>query len=333
MNTANNQTPIGNTLSTTNKPSHSPPDNPYMYPDPSLYGKGNQINQNQLRPQDPNQNLDTGYGNSNPNGNYLTGVNSQNVNHPVNTQNIAVQNIEQVSMVDHEKETTPEFEPSNFLDKQTRLGFIKKVFGILAVQLFVTFMVCLIPILSDDFRMFMKEKWYLAIIAGVIAIIFMYVLIYSKVNRKVPANYILLFIFTFCEAYLVAFITTRYDPQTVGLAAGLTTVVVTTLSLYAAFTKRDFTKCGGFLFICLIVLMTGGIMAYFFRNKILNLVVSCLGVIIFGLYLMFDIQLLIGNKKKKLQKDDYILAAMMLYIDIIQIFIYLLQIIGGSGSS
>lgn len=225
------------------------------------------------------------------------------------------------------------FEPiSNLSEKKLRLGFIKKTFGILGTQLLITFLITLIPLVSEDVKTWMHKNWWLVIVSSVLSIIILYVVVYTKAGRKVPLNYILVGLFTIFEAYTVAFLAARFQPETVALAAGLTTILVIALSLYAACTKTDFTKCGGFLLICMVVLITGGVVAFFFRNRILNLILSCLGVLVFGIYLIFDIQLLLGNKKNKFSKDDYILAAMMLYIDIVQMFIYILQIIGGGGN-
>ena len=225
-----------------------------------------------------------------------------------------------------------DFQAADFSDKITRLGFIKKTFALVGIQLLITAIFCAIPLLSEEVRVFMITHWYISIICSVISLIILYAAVYTKLGRKVPINYIMLFAFTIFESYVVAFVGARYEPSTVLLAAGLTTVMVVALSIYAACTKTDFTKCGGFLMICLVVLITGGIVAFFFRNKILNLVLSVVGVIIFGIYLIFDIQLLLGNKKNKFSKDDYVLAALMIYIDIIQIFIYLMQIVGAARS-
>ena len=56
------------------------------------------------------------------------------------------------------------------------------------------------------------------------------------------------------------------------------------------------------------------------------------GLIIFCIYLIYDVQLLIGNSEKKFSEDDYILAAINIYLDIIAIFIRLLEIIGSKNS-
>lgn len=47
-------------------------------------------------------------------------------------------------------------------------------------------------------------------------------------------------------------------------------------------------------------------------------------------FLAYHTQLLIGNRKYSISEDEYVFAALSLYVDIIQIFIFLLQIIGAA---
>ena len=54
------------------------------------------------------------------------------------------------------------------------------------------------------------------------------------------------------------------------------------------------------------------------------------GIVIYGIYLVIDTQLIAGGKKVELSYDDYILGALMLYIDIIGLFIYILSLFGRS---
>lgn len=78
-----------------------------------------------------------------------------------------------------------------------------------------------------------------------------------------------------------------------------------------------------------------GIWFLFFRNEIAYLAYLILGAIIFGIYLVFsyifmqiyDIQIIVGDKQLSLRVDDYILGAMMLYVDIIKLFIRILKIL------
>jgi len=48
-----------------------------------------------------------------------------------------------------------------------------------------------------------------------------------------------------------------------------------------------------------------------------------LGVVIFGLYLVLDTQMIVGGRRMELRIDEYLLAALLLYIDVIQIFMSL----------
>lgn len=108
------------------------------------------------------------------------------------------------------------------------------------------------------------------------------------------------------------------------MAGALTFTVTVALTLYAFYTKTDFTTCGGFLFVCVLVLIVGGILAAIIRNEWLGLGLSILGTIVFGLYLIMDTQMIIGKNQNMFSIDDYIMAAMNLYLDIINLFLYIL---------
>lgn len=51
------------------------------------------------------------------------------------------------------------------------------------------------------------------------------------------------------------------------MAAGLTAVMVTALTIYAFYTKSDYTECGAVLFIAVAVLLVGGIVSIFVKNR------------------------------------------------------------------
>uniref|UniRef100_A0A7S3FUC0 Uncharacterized protein n=1 Tax=Strombidium rassoulzadegani TaxID=1082188 RepID=A0A7S3FUC0_9SPIT len=75
------------------------------------------------------------------------------------------------------------------------------------------------------------------------------------------------------------------------------------------------------------------IVGFFIKAKLLTIVYSCLGLVFYSLFLIIDTMMIIGGKSMTDQKcdlDDYIVGAMMLYIDIIMIFVYLLKLLGSS---
>ena len=111
---------------------------------------------------------------------------------------------------------------SKDLAKNSRMGFIKKVFGIVAVMFTCTAGFVVIPVYSMTMREFCHTTWGIVILVLCIlnSLVLMYALgCYNAVARKVPLNYILLGLFTLCQSYCVAFITAYYTPESVLFAA------------------------------------------------------------------------------------------------------------------
>jgi FtsH-binding integral membrane protein len=115
------------------------------------------------------------------------------------------------------------------------------------------------------------------------------------------------------------------------IAVGICTGVCLALTIFAMQTKWDFTACGGILFVCVIILFIFGIVAICIPGKTMSLVYASLGALLFSVYLVFDTQLMLGGKHKySISPEEYIFAALNLYLDIINIFLYILALVGGS---
>lgn len=67
------------------------------------------------------------------------------------------------------------------------------------------------------------------------------------------------------------------------------------------------------------------------KTKTLTLVYASLGALLFSVYLIYDTQLMLGGKHKyTISPEEYVFAALNLYLDIINIFVYILTIIGAA---
>ncbi len=74
----------------------------------------------------------------------------------------------------------------------------------------------------------------------------------------------------------------------------MTAALVIALTLYAVFTKHDFTVCGGTLAVFGGVFIAFAFISMFF-GPTFHLVICCVGVFLFGLYLIFDTQYIVGG--------------------------------------
>ncbi|RYG43956.1 hypothetical protein EON67_12300 [archaeon] len=212
-----------------------------------------------------------------------------------------------------------------------RMGFIRKVYGILSVQLLVTFGIVLVFSLVDSVKRHVQNNpgmLYAAI--GVTLATIIALTCCRGVARKVPGNYICLFVFTLAEAYLLGTIASYYTTTSVAWALGATVLLTLALTAFAWQTRIDFTTMSGSLFVILIAFIMFGIWSAIFRSQVLQTLYAALGVIVFGIFLVYDTQLIVGGKHRavSLTSDEYIFAALNLYIDIVQLFLYILRLFG-----
>ncbi|KAG8197869.1 hypothetical protein JTE90_024268 [Oedothorax gibbosus] len=219
---------------------------------------------------------------------------------------------------------------NSFSEKSIRHAFIKKVYCILMMQLAITTAFISLFLFEPNIKRYSREHSEMFWIALVFTIVLLIALsCCEKVRRSFPANFICLFLFTFFESFLLGAAASRYDTEAVLIAAGICTVVCLGLTLFAFQTKIDFTVCSGFLMVCVLVLLVFGIFAMIFPSKIMQLLYGAAGAIIFSLYLVFDTQLMMGGKHKySLSPEEYIFAALNIYLDVINIFMSILQIVG-----
>jgi len=213
-------------------------------------------------------------------------------------------------------------------DLTIRLGFIRKVFGILSMQMLLTTFFCVLSVSSSAFSSFQKNHPELLIISLISSIVSIILLsCFKSISRSVPTNYIVLAVFTLSEAYLVSCVCGTTSPKLVIMAAAMTCAITCALTIYACTTKTDFTVMNSILFICSMVMLLFGICLLFTKIKILHIIYSCLGVLLYSVYLIYDIQLIMGDKENSIDIDDYIYAATMLYIDIVNMFLHILNLL------
>lgn len=105
-------------------------------------------------------------------------------------------------------------------------------------------------------------------------------------------------------------------------AASLTGIALFSLTAYAMKTKRDFSFMGGFLVASLFVLIGGSILQMFFHSPILNMILTVAGVLIFLAYILFDVSRIVTGGE-----TNYVFAAIAIYLDIINLFLYLLRLL------
>ena len=106
-------------------------------------------------------------------------------------------------------------------------------------------------------------------------------------------------------------------------------VLFGTMSVYGYFTKRDLSSIGQFMFIGLIAIVIASIINIFIGSSVMTMVISALAIIIFLGLTAYDTQQI--REMVTYDSDtgrEEVLGALTLYMDFINLFVNLLQLIG-----
>ncbi|XP_075251874.1 protein lifeguard 4-like [Convolutriloba macropyga] len=202
-----------------------------------------------------------------------------------------------------------------------RLGFIRKVYSILTAQLFATVVVCSLFMLNESSKVFIQNNQWLVILT---AIGTFGVLIAMQINRNnYPMNFILLATFTLMESIMLGSLVTFYESDLVLQAFAITLSVTLMLMLYATQTKHNYTTLGAVLLTCLWLLIIAPLFQLYLQSETFELMLSVGGAGVFCLFIIVDTQMIMS----KVSPEEYIVASIELYLDIINLFIYILRIL------
>jgi len=218
---------------------------------------------------------------------------------------------------------------------EIKAAFIRKVYTILSMQLLLTVAgsaTFMFVESAHDFALSSKGVFYTALFLpfGVLFALMCY-------KDKHPINMFLLAVFTACEAYTVGVVCAIYQEQGYGIivlqALLLTAAIFISLTTYVFVTKKDFSWMGGALSMGLMCLLMWSLLNMLFPMTFGGFghsIFAFLGAILFSGYILYDTSVIMHH----MGPDDYIMAAVSLYLDIINLFLYLLEILrflqGGS---
>lgn len=126
-----------------------------------------------------------------------------------------------------------------------------------------------------------------------------------------------------------------YTGVSIALTFFVTSGVFAAMSIYGYTTKADLSKMGSILFMLLIGVIIASIVNIFLANSVLDWIISIAGVVIFVGLTAWDTQKI---KKMAMQTDEQnvgklaTVGALSLYLDFINLFLYLLRFLGASRS-
>lgn len=157
----------------------------------------------------------------------------------------------------------------------------------------------------------------------------------AMINKMSTATAQLVFLaYSALMGLSISFIFAAYTGISVAQTFLVTAISFAGLSLYGYTTKRNLSAMGSFLMMGLIGLIVASLINLFIASSALNFAISVIGVLIFAGLTAYDTQN-IKNTYLQLAASDHdfigkaaILGALQLYLDFLNLFMFLLQFMG-----
>ncbi|MFP6094077.1 Bax inhibitor-1/YccA family protein [Helicobacter pylori] len=205
------------------------------------------------------------------------------------------------------------------LHESELVSFVKTTYKFFAGSLLLATIGALLGLMN--FQAVVQYKWvfFIAEIAALFGLMF------SK--SKPGLNLFMLFAFTSLSGVtlvpLLGMVIAKAGLGAIWQALGMTTIVFGLMSVYALKTKNDLANMGKMLFIALIVVLVCSLINLFLGSPMFQVVIAGASAILFSLYIAYDTQNIVKG-----MYDSPIDAAVSLYLDFLNVFISILQIIG-----
>ncbi|KAJ7670573.1 inhibitor of apoptosis-promoting Bax1-domain-containing protein [Mycena polygramma] len=201
------------------------------------------------------------------------------------------------------------------------MAFIRKVYTILLVQILATVIVSgALSQSKSTLEWVTNHLWaFFVPLAGTLVNLG---LLYWK-RHSHPWNFVLMGTFTLLEAYTLGIAVAFYENSVVLHALMITSAVFIGLTAFTLQSKYDFSGMAPFVFSSLIVLCTASFLHLLVPfNRTLDIVYTVGGCLVFSACVVYDTYRI----NRKLPPDEFIMGALSLYLDFINLFLRILRL-------
>ena len=206
-----------------------------------------------------------------------------------------------------------------------------KVFMWMFIGLLVTFGVGAFVMSNENmlYNIFETGLFYGIIIAELVVVIWLSARIHKM---KEGTATILFLLYSGLTGLTFSSVFVAFEITSIMLVFGVTAILFAIFACIGFFTKVDLTKLGTILLMGLLGIIIVSIINLFLGNTTLDLILCCLGIIIFIAYVAYDMQKIkVLATTMENEHKVAIIGALELYLDFINLFLRLLQLFGRSN--
>ena len=218
------------------------------------------------------------------------------------------------------------FEMTASSNKLLRSSFLYMILGLLVTFLVPVYMI----FFNNNLINFVIRGYYAILIAEVILVM----VLSARIEKISPMSAkILFFIYSILNGLVFSMIGLAVgDIFLIGYTLAITIVMFGLLAIYGYTTKEDLSNYGGYLKTSLLTLLIVSVLNIFLKAPMLYWIVSIGGVVVFSALTVYDVNKIkqlayrISDGDPEMVEKLGIIGALELYLDFINIFLYLLRI-------
>lgn len=227
--------------------------------------------------------------------------------------------------------TYPISSPAVAVNPELAKAYLNKVYLWMAVSLLLTAGTAVYTAKDPELMLSVMNHQLLFFI-GYIAVVL--VMSFGRNALSAGALSVLLMVFAGLTGCMFGPLLCAYTQQSLGLTFGVTAGTFGAMALWGACTKKNLSGMGRTLLMLLFGLIIAGVVNIFWGNGLLDLICSAVGVVVFSLFTAYDTQRLLAEGLMTPEGEERskgaVLGALTLYLDFINLFLYLLRFFGQS---
>ncbi|KAF7321805.1 UPF0005-domain-containing protein [Mycena kentingensis (nom. inval.)] len=205
---------------------------------------------------------------------------------------------------------------------EIRAAFVRKVYTILLCQIAATTLFGGLLSQSRDTVLYVQAHPWTFYTPTILTFVNLGLLFWKRHSH--PWNFVFLSTFTLLEAFTLGIVVAFYDTTIVLQALIITLGVFIGLTLFTLQSKWDFDGMAPFLFGGLMALCVTGLVGIFIPfSQTMDLIYAIGGTLLFSGYIVYDTYLI----NSRLSPDEYIMGAISLYLDFINLFLSILRLL------
>ena len=219
--------------------------------------------------------------------------------------------------------------------EQVEAAFISKVYGWMSAALVITGVVAMWAASTPAVLQAIFPAsgsmlpFYLLIGAEFGAVIFLS----ARINKMTAETAGIVFLlYSVLNGLTLSMVFLIYTSSSIASTFLVTAATFGVISAYGYMTKKDLTSIGNLAFMALIGLIIGSVVNIFLQSEIMYWVITYAGVLIFVALTAYDTQkikrMAAYDDTQEVSKKKSIMGALTLYLDFVNLFLYLLRFMG-----